>query len=350
MNLPFATPEFPGVPALFKAVPEDFRVDELPAYLPCGEGEHLFLRIEKRGRDTREVVREIARTLKVGERDVGVAGQKDRHAVTTQWISVHLAAASVEEALSLQGEGFRVLEASHHRNKLRIGHLRGNRFQIVLRGVTGSGLDELRTIAAALTLVGLPNYYGAQRFGRRGDNAEVGRAILLGSDDPRARRALRDPRQRRFLVSAFQSEVFNRVLARRLQEGTWARPSAGDVLERLESGGLFVCEDPATDLERVRSFECSVTGPVPGSKVRPTPSGAPAALEAEALAATGVEEAHLSASPDARGTRRALRLPIEVGVEGGEGEEAHLSFELPAGSYATSVLREFTKSSLAHEG
>ncbi|AKU90000.1 tRNA pseudouridine(13) synthase TruD [Vulgatibacter incomptus] len=338
--LPFATRDLPGVPALFKAVPEDFRVDELPAYLPSGEGEHVFVRVEKRGRDTREVVAELSRALRFPERDVGVAGLKDRHAVTTQWLS--LARIDPAEALTLAGEGWRVLEAARHGNKLRTGHLRGNRFRILLRGVDEAGAVRANAIAEALRQRGLPNYFGPQRFGRSGDNAEVGRLLLLGKDDPRARRALRDHRMRRFLVSAFQSGIFNRVLAARLEEGTWATPLEGDVLQKLPAGGLFVCAEPSVDLPRVASFECSITGPLPGAKVRPSPVGEPARLEDAILAETGVGPEHLAASRDAMGARRALRLPLALSIER-EDNGIRLEFELPPGTYATSVIRELTK-------
>ncbi|HWV38145.1 MAG TPA: tRNA pseudouridine(13) synthase TruD [Vulgatibacter sp.] len=341
MSLPYVTADLPGVAALLKAAPEDFRVDEIPAYLPSGEGEHLFLLVEKTGRDTRGVADALARALGANPRDVGVAGQKDRQAVATQWMSV--AGVARERAAGLEGDGFRVLEAKRHGNKLRTGHLRGNAFRIVLRGVDAEGEARTRAIAAALERRGLPNYYGAQRFGRRGDNAEVGRLVLLGrEDDPRVKRARRDPRLRRFLVSAFQSEVFNEVLARRLRDGTWDAPLAGDVLQKLGSGGLFVCADPAADAPRVSSFECSVTGPMVGARTRPAPSGDPAALEADVLATTGVGPEHLSRSRDALGARRPLRLPLRISLER-RADALALSFELPPGAYATSVIREITK-------
>ena len=347
-TLPYATDELPGCGGAVKVDPADFRVDELPSYLPSGEGTHLYLHVEKRGLDTRDVLREIGRALRVKERDLGVAGQKDRHAVTTQWISApertaEEAARALPAALPADGgAGFRLVEAALHGNKLRTGHLRGNRFRIRIRGVDEAGVARARTIAAALAERGLPHYYGPQRFGRAGDNAEVGRLLLLGADDPRARRAARDHRTRRLLVSAFQSEVFNRVLAARLRDGTWATPRAGDVLEKLASGGLFVCEDPEADAPRVARFECSVTGPLPGGKVRPAPAGATAALEAEALAATGVSPEVLSRSPDAPGARRALRLPVALELVPEDGALV-VAFDLPAGGYATVVLRELMK-------
>ncbi len=341
-ELPYVTPDLPGTGGIAKVVPEDFRVDELPAYLPCGEGEHTFLHVEKRGRNTREVVADLARMLGVSEREAGVAGQKDRHALTTQWVS--LPGVAPEKAAGLEGPGFRVLEARRHGNKLRTGHLRGNRFELRLRGTDAEGLARARAVGDALAVRGLPNYYGPQRFGRFGDNGEVGRLLLLGADDPRVRR-VRDRTQRRFLISAFQSEVFNRVLATRVADGTWAAPLEGDVLQKLPAGGSFVCEDPAADAPRVASFELSITGPMPGRKVRPAPRGAPAELEARVLAETGVTAEHLARTSDAEGTRRALRLPLALDVREDD-EGLLLSFELPPGAYATVVLREIVKGEL----
>lgn len=342
--LPFVTPDLPGTGGIAKVVPEDFRVDEVPAYLPCGEGEHTYLHVEKRGRNTREVVQELARMLHVREREAGVAGQKDRHALTTQWVS--FPGVDPARAEGLEGEGFRVLEARRHGNKLRTGHLRGNRFAVRLRGGTPDALARAQAVAAALAVRGLPNYYGPQRFGRFGDNAEVGRLLLLGTgqDDPRVRR-VRDRTQRRFLVSAFQSEVFNRVLAARVADGSWAHPLVGDVLQKLPAGGLFVCEDPQADEPRVAAFEVSITGPMPGRKVRPAPRGAPAELEERLLAETGVGAEHLARSADAEGARRVLRLPVAIDVRADD-EGLVLSFELPPGAYATVVLREITKGEL----
>lgn len=345
VSLPYVTTDLPGAGGMARMVPEDFQVEEIPAYLPSGSGSHLYLLVEKRGRNTREVQREIARRLSVREGDTGVAGQKDRQALTLQWMS--FAGADPKRAAGLEGEGWRVLDARLHGNKLRTGHLRGNRFRLRLRGVHPQGLERARAIAAALATRGLPNFYGPQRFGRLGDNAEVGRLLLLHgagqrSDDPRVVRALRDRTQRRFLVSAFQSEVFNRVLAARLQDGSWVAPQVGDVLQKLPAGGMFVCDDPAVDAERVESFEVSITGPMPGRRVRLEPTGAPAELEARILAATGIGARELAASPDAEGTRRPLRIPVEVEVEPVE-DDLLLSFALPPGAYATSVLREITR-------
>ena len=178
--LPHVTAACPGSGGRLKVDPEDFRVDELPAYLPSGAGPHLYLHVEKRGRTTRDVVRALARALGVGEREVGYAGLKDRAAVTTQWLSFPVA--RDPDPAALAGDGYRVLAASRHQNKLRPGHARGNAFEVAVRG---GDLAAAQRAAAALARAGLPNYYGPQRFGHGGANAALGRALLAPDPHPR---------------------------------------------------------------------------------------------------------------------------------------------------------------------
>src|SRR5262245_5302680 len=171
-----ATRDLPGTGGLHKATPEDFIVDELPAYAPSGEGTHTFLRIEKRGLTTADAVARLARALDVQPKDAGTAGQKDRQALTRQWIS--LPGVDPERALALTVEGVRVLEAARHGHKLRTGHLAGNRFTLTLRGVVPDGLARARAIVEWLATHGMANYFGQQRFGARGDNAARGKQLL----------------------------------------------------------------------------------------------------------------------------------------------------------------------------
>jgi tRNA pseudouridine13 synthase len=333
--IPRITADLPGAGGTFHASPEDFRVDEVPAYLPSGAGPHLYLHVEKRGRTTRDVVRELSRALGVPERDAGAAGLKDRQAVTTQWLS--FSTARDPDPAALAGEGFRVLQASRHGNKLRTGHVRGNRFALV---VHGGDLAAARACAAALSARGLPNFFGAQRFGAAGRNAEVGRALLLGRlADPEARRASRDRFLRRLTISAWQSSLFNRWLAERIADGLFDRALAGDAMKKLDSGGVFTCEDPAADQPRVERFEISPAGPMFGHSLRPA-AGEAAAREERLLAAEGVGAEDLArGGGECQGTRRAARLPVEVALEPVEGG-FRACFELPAGSYATVVMHE----------
>jgi len=184
--VPLLTPELPGTSGMIRVAEEDFQVEELPLYQASGVGEHLYLTVEKRGRTTPEVAREIARGLGAAEREVGTAGLKDKRAVTVQRISVKTKAPA-EEALRLSGPGYRVLAAARHGNKLRPGHLRGNRFRIVVRGVQASALARAEAIAARLREIGAANLFGPQRFGKSGDNAALGRGLLLRETQVRDR-------------------------------------------------------------------------------------------------------------------------------------------------------------------
>ncbi|MFO0582949.1 MAG: tRNA pseudouridine(13) synthase TruD [Anaeromyxobacter sp.] len=338
-GLPFVTPELPGSGGALRSRPEDFRVDEVPAYLPAGAGPHLYLRIEKRGRTTRDAVRTLARALGVPERDCGAAGQKDRDAVTTQWLSFPVA--RDPEPRALEADGLRVLEVSRHQNKLRTGHVRANRFELAVRG---GDLARARACAAALAERGLPNYFGPQRFGAAGENALVGRRLLAGDRAPEVQRASRDRFMRRFVISAFQSHLFNRWLAARLEDGLFAAALAGDWLKKLDSGGLFLCEDPAADGPRVARFEVSPAGPMFGHALRPA-TGEALVREERILSAEGVALADFArGGGEAEGTRRAARLPVEVALDPTpEGDGYRARFELPRGSYATVVMRELMK-------
>jgi len=337
IELPFATADLPGSGGSLRASPDDFRVDEVPAYLPSGAGAHLYLRIEKRGRTTRDALRTLARALGVPERDAGYAGLKDKDAVTTQWLSFPVA--RDPEAAALEAPGLRVLEVSRHSNKLRAGHVRANRFSIAVRG---GELEKARAAAGALLARGFPNFFGPQRFGTEGRNAEVGKAILAGAATPEARRAARDRFLRRFSISAYQAELFNRWLAERMADGLFASALRGDVMKKLDTGGLFDCEDTAADGPRVERFEISPAGPIFGHRLRPAAHDA-LAREERILAAEGMTlEGFARGGGEAEGTRRAARLRVEVALEPlPEGYRA--SFELPKGSYATVVVRELVK-------
>lgn len=336
--LPFVTAELPGSGGTLKGTPEDFRVDELPAYLPSGAGPHLYLRVEKRGRTTRDVMRELAARLGVPERDAGFAGLKDRAALTTQWLSFPVA--RDPDPSALEGDGLRILECSRHGNKLRTGHVRGNRFSVVVRG---GDLARARACAEPLAARGLPNFFGPQRFGADGRNAAIGRAILHGDGAPETRRIARDRFLRRLSISAWQSALFNAWLAERIADGLFSEPMVGDVLKKLHSGGTFVCEDPSADRPRVARFEVSPAGPMFGHRLRPAATGEPLAREERILRADGTTLAELARGGDeAEGTYRAARLPVNLALEAIDGGY-RACFDLPRGSYATVVMRELMK-------
>jgi tRNA pseudouridine13 synthase len=264
------TADLPGTGGLHKASPDDFVVDELPAYAPSGEGGHTFLRIEKRGLTTTDAVARLARALGVSPRDAGVAGQKDRQALTRQWIS--LPGIDPARALGATVEGVRVLAAQRHGHKLRTGHLCGNRFTITVRRVVPDALARAQAILERLGARGLPNYFGAQRFGARGDNAARGKA-LLGEPGRRL-----PPAERRLFVSAYQAELFNRYLDARIDEGLVATALDGDILKKTDTGGLFIADAGAlADAQaRLAAGAVVVTGPMFGHKMMAPPAGTPA--------------------------------------------------------------------------
>jgi len=329
--------------ARLRASPEDFEVEELPLYEPSGEGGHTFVWVEKRGRTTEEVARELARAADVAPRDVGYAGRKDRHAVTRQWLSVP--GLDPERALGLALRDARVLRAARHPHKLRTAQLAGNRFVLVVRELSEEALAGAGERLAALVAHGLPNRFGEQRFGAGGDNAERGRALLQGGARPR------DRREARFLASALQAAVFNEVL--RTRPLPLDALEAGDVAVVHASGGLFRVDDVAREGPRALAFEISATGPIfgPGCFGPPRegdfrqPAGAVRERESRALAACGLDpDAPLRTPPGLRieGARRALRVQPRDAVvaAGADSGSARLSFALPAGSYATVLVEE----------
>jgi tRNA pseudouridine13 synthase len=317
----------------FASSPETFTVEEIPAYAPSGEGTHLFLWIEKRGLTTFDAIARIARGLGLAPRDVGYAGLKDRHALTRQWLSVP--GVLPARALEIADADLKVLMATPHPHKLRLGHLRGNRFEVTLTGnATDAEREALRARFAALAASGVPNKFGAQRFGADGDNAAAGLALLRGE------RRERDKRRRRLLLSALQSAVFNRALELRAASGGLAEVRRGDVLQKTDSGGLFVSLDPAVDQPRVDRGEVIPTGPLPGGREIEPPEGTPArAIDDEAIAAVGAtREDFTRAGRELPGARRSVLLkPGDAAIELASAPDSAvlLRFTLPSGSYAT---------------
>jgi tRNA pseudouridine13 synthase len=340
---PRLTPDLPGTGGRLKQTPEDFQVEELPAFQPTGEGGHLWLWVEKQGRETHEVARALAQLASVDVQEVGYAGMKDRQAITRQAFTVPLAAGAVLPEVALPG--VKVLSTARTERKLRTGQLKGNAFRIRLRDVRAP--EAAAPVLERLQQKGLPNYFGTQRFGRAFDNAAKGKALLLGERLPGHVSRM----QRRLYLSAYQSLLFNRALAARLQDSLYGRALPGDVLRKAESGGLFICEDETTDQPRVDSLEVSPTGPIFGWKVKPVPTGAVAEREAKILAAESLPEGALrKGKGETEGARRAYAVPLGV-VEGvREGTDVWLSFSLPRGSYATVLLDEVMKGEAAPVG
>jgi len=323
----------------FTPSPERFIVEEIPAYPPSGEGDHTFLWLEKRGLTTFDAISAVAMALGVSARDVGYAGMKDRHATTRQWLSVPKADPEAAQAIRLPE--LSVLAAARHPHKLRLGHLRANRFEVVLTGAaTDDEMQTLRARFAELAARGVPNRFGDQRFGGAGDNAARGLALLRGE------RRERDKRKRRLLLSAVQSAVFNRALELRAAGGALTRVLVGDVLKKTDTGGLFASTDPAVDQARVDAGEVVPTGPLPGGREIEPPPGTPArAIEDEAIAAVGATRDDFArAGRELPGARRPVLLKLaeaELGEDADSCADARavrVRFTLPAGAYATVVV------------
>ncbi len=343
MSLPYLTADFPGIGGVLKQNPEDFIVEEIPVYQPCGEGEHLFLWVEKRGVAAEQLSRHIAQTLNLKPMDVGVAGLKDRHAITRQFVSVP-AVACADPAV-LETESIRVLRSERHTNKLKTGHQRGNRFEIVLRETHEDAAELAAPIAERVSAVGFPNYYGEQRFGRDGDNLALGLQLLRGekssNDIPRSRRKF----LLRFALSTVQSELFNQTLANRLTDGLMTQVMLGDVMQVVASGGVFAVEDVETEQTRFEQGETVITGPMFGPKMRKS-AGVPAEREANVLRDSNLSEADfLRFKKLTPGTRRPFLIrPDDLQVEPvADGSGLRFRFSLPSGVYATTLLREFQK-------
>jgi tRNA pseudouridine13 synthase len=343
--LPQATAELPGVGGSFRLGAEDFEVEEIPAYLPSGEGEHLYLWVEKRMRSTPEVARLLAEALAVSERDVSYAGLKDRQSVARQWFSVWTKAIPPAD---LCGDGFRVLRSARHGNKLRTGHLLGNRFRLVVRGTLG-GAEVASAVLEALMVRGVPNWFGPQRFGRDGDNAVLGLALVGCAEHRDLGRARRDRFLRRLALSALQSALFNALLEQRLVEGGFARVERGDLLQLGQDGRgpVFACTDPEEDQRRFLAFEVSTTGPLFGPKMR-WPEEEPGKREQALMLRAGLTLETLAlGGGELQGGRRPLRVrPSDCAVEVVP-EGLRVAFSLPRGAYATALLLELMKAPLA---
>jgi tRNA pseudouridine13 synthase len=325
-------PEF-RVGGLLKSRNEDFVVEELPLYDFSGEGDHVYLTLRRSGLTTFEIEAELRRIFELHDADIGSAGLKDRHAVATQTFSIYLPTLATEDCLARFRErselSLEIVDVSRHGNRLKMGHLLGNRFRLRIRGAGDDALARARAGMAKLVTSGLPNYFGAQRFGGRGDNAERGLDALRGRRMP--------PKKRKLMVSALQSALFNEWLARRIEDGLYEEVLPGDVA-RTEFGGLFLVEDLAAERARFLSGEIDYTGPMFGTKGMRAADEA-GAREASILAEHDLEPASFRGvkAPGAR--RRARLVPGEARVEDEEGDPV-LVFTLPKGSYATELARE----------
>jgi len=392
----YLTQNIPGTGGTLKSRYEDFVVEEVPLYEPSGEGEHVYFQIEKRGIPTFEALRRVARVLHVRPRDIGYAGLKDARAVTRQVLSV--AGVSEAQVQSLCVPALDITWVSRHRNKLKLGHLKGNRFTIRVGDVDEPAVDAARQVMAVLERRGAPNYFGKQRFGSKGDTHVPGRCMIKGdwegavravlggptpseTDQTRQARTLFEegqlqqaldafprmfrtechllrvlldsdcdwtrafraiPRElKRLFLSAYQSHLFNPIVEERLDHLDELWP--GDLAYKHVNGACFTVTDPAAEAERLQAIEVSPSGPLYGRKLK-FAEGRQGDLERQRLEQEGLTLDDF-ASPQARsirGARRPLRFPVRD-VDVGFDEGLLLSFFLPKGCYATTVLAEVMK-------
>jgi len=401
MNLPFVTAEYPGIGGVIKQRAEDFFVQEIPLYEPSGEGEHVYCEIEKLGLTTFDAIDRIARALNISARDIGYAGMKDASAITRQVLSIPN---TTEEAvMNLHLPQMSVKWAARHGNKLRLGHLRGNRFAIKIRQVNATDVVKIAPVVKRLQERGMPNYFGEQRFGRRGNNHLLGAALLRGDgeaalkiflgspdkslDNPQQRSAreafergefaasmklwprssgmerrilarfiksknasgairMLDQRIRRLCISALQSDLFNQVVARRID--SLDKLLVGDLAEKHDNGAVFRVTDAAAEQARCDAFEISPTGPLIGYRMT-LPEGEALKIEQEIFESKHLQpgDFRVAGQLKIKGARRTLRVrPEDVELAGGvdeHGPHVTAAFTLPAGSFATVFLRELMK-------
>ncbi len=329
--------DLPGTDGRIGGDPEDFRVEEVPLYSPSGEGPHLYVRLQKRGWTTPDATRFLAKAADVSPRDVGYAGLKDKHAITTQWVSLPAGGRPVDDWRL--PDGLEVLETSRHKNKLRTGHLLANRFVIVLKDVAEDALANAQVLAERLGKVGLPNYFGHQRFGYQGRNLDKALAWLRAKD----RRGPKGGFKNKLNASVIQSEGFNRYVVARIERGLESL-LLGEVVRLDGSGSRFVVADLDAEAERYTSGDLHPQGPLHGPKMFPAADRA-LELENEIVASLGLSESELSSlAKFAPGTRRDVMLrPEALEIRADHATRLSVSFTLPPGSYATQVVRELTR-------
>lgn len=324
----------PPLQAILRAQPEDFMVEELPGAVADGSGEHAWLWVEKRDANTEWVARQLAAFCGIPVADVGYAGLKDRHAVTRQAFSLHLPGKADPDWSHFVAEGVSLLEVRRHGRKLKRGALRGNRFALRLREVQG---DRQRAdeVLARIGTGGVPNYFGEQRFGLTGRNLEQARAMFAGR---RVRRGMRS-----LLLSAARSQIFNEVLAARVGLGNWNQAMDGEIWALAGSHSWFGPEAFTPALAaRLASTDIAPSGPLWGEGEPPS-ADAVGALE-RGIAATHADLVAGLAAARMRHDRRPLRLlPRDLHWRWPDPGTLELAFELPAGSYATVVVRELLK-------
>ena len=340
-ELPFASAALPGVGGTIKAVPEHFEVQEVLPYAPCGEGEHLYITLRRAGWNTADVARLLGEQLHVKMGDIGWGGRKDKQAVTTQTFSLLLPLSFplAEIQARLNALPFEIFELKRHRNKIKTGHVAGNRFKILLSGIPADAAARAQDIVEYLQHTGIPNFYGEQRFGMGMKNIDRAFALLVNPKSVRGK-------QSKLMVSALQSGLFNLWLKTRMECDAFSQIVAGDVAQKTDTGGLFVVTDVQEAQERLQQHAIVYTGPIFGFKMM-SAGAQEAQYESELLGAWGLD-LQCFKSLRAPGSRRAAILwPADLSIQHLD-QGLQFRFTLPSGAYATTVMREFMRMPPGH--
>lgn len=334
--MPYMSAALPGVGGMIKAAPEHFEVHELLPYAPGGEGEHLFVTLRRAGWNTADVARALGEQLHVRTSDIGWGGRKDKQAVTTQTFSLLLPLSVTLSRVraQLQDLPFEIIELKRHRNKIKTGHVAGNRFKILLSGVAANAATRAQAIAECLQQKGIPNFYGEQRFGMGQHNIDRAFTLLEGKKAPRGKKSA-------LMVSALQSALFNLWLKDRIGRGAFNRIMAGDVAQKTDTGGLFIVTDIQEAQKRLQQRAIVYTGPIFGFKMMG--AGARAAqYESELLKAWGLDLQRFKPLKAPGSRRAAILWPEDLKIENHD-QGLQFCFTLPSGAYATTVMREFMR-------
>ncbi len=321
----------PSATGQFKASAEDFKVKELLGFEFTGTGEHLCLHIEKQGLNTEELIKALSKALSKPIRAISYAGLKDKHAITTQWVSVHCPGEQIEGAETLGGNGWRVIEATRHAKKIRHGAVKSNRFLLVIKEI--SDIDNVEERLKHIKTMGVPNYFGPQRFGIQGQNIVKAEQMLMGE------RRVKDRFLKGMYFSAARSFLFNQILSARVAQNTWQQAIPGDVMQLSGSQSFFHIDLPDKAInQRIQDKDIVPASVLWGKSPSLTSAGA---QKVQQQALMGLE--HLCdalAQHDLKRAYRAHRLDVEEPTWTWHRNQLTLEFTLTAGGYATSVLRE----------
>lgn len=317
--------------AVLKATAEDFQVSEVLDIELSGSGEHLWLWTEKRNLNTEEAVRILAKAYSVAQRQIGYAGLKDRQALTRQWFSVHLPGREVDVAC-LQHPQLKILDAQRHQRKLQRGAHSANRFVLRLSSFSGQP-EQIEQRLQQLAHAGVPNYFGLQRFGYQGRNLEQARSFAADESLPRSRNL------RSRLLSTARSALFNKILARRVADGSWNQVLRGDALSFTGSRSFFLADEQSQTDSRLEALDLHPTAALWGQGELPV-TGQVRELEQE-LADSESALCHWLEHAGLKQERRSLRMPVrELNWHWPEPDCLELEFVLATGCYATAVVRE----------